>query len=313
MLEENKIIKVFGHRSPDTDATGSAIVWAWFLNEYRKQAAQAYVLGPINKETDFVLETWGVDVPPILEEISEEDLVAITDTNNLDELFSNINDTHILSIIDHHKLSGNLKTSHPPEIVIQPYASTMTVMYNIMNIDVKDFPREIAGLMLSGILSDTLKFRSPTTTEEDKKLAKQLAEQLEINIDDYAEKMFNAKSDISDFSAKELVRMDSKIYDIHGRTMRISVLETTQPEFVLERYDEIVESFPQVREEDEVKNILLFVIDILKEEAILLTPDEETRKIAKEVFHGEGENYVILPGIVSRKKQIIPALLEKLK
>ena len=309
-MNEIKEIKVFGHRSPDTDATASAIVWSWFLNTHRKQNAKPYVLGNINTEADFVLESWGETTPLILNDVKTDDVVAIVDTNNLDELFENINDTKIISIIDHHKLSGNLKTNHPPEIVIQPYASTMTVMYNVMNIEISEFPRNIAGLMLSGILSDTLEFRSPTTTDDDKDLAEKLAAVLEINIADYAAKMFDAKSNISHFSAAELLRMDSKIYEINGKNMRISVLETTNPSLVLEKYDKIVAEMPNIELEDSVDMVMLFVIDILKEEAVLLIPDQKTKTLAEMTFNiAITENTVTLPGIVSRKKQILPALL----
>jgi len=304
-------IKVFGHRSPDTDATASAIVWAWFINNHREEIATPYILGNINTEAEFVLESWGATIPKILDKVTAGDKVAIVDTNNLDELFENINDTVIVSIVDHHKLSGNLKTNLPLELVIQPYASTMTVMYNIMNIEPEYLPREIAGLMLSGILSDTLEFRSPTTTEDDIHLAKKLAIELNVNISEYAQKMFNAKSNITHFSATELLRMDSKIFDIKGTQMRVSVLETTNPNLVLEKYDEIVAAIPEIKNDDNVEHVLLFAIDILKEEAILLIPDNETKKIAEESFDVEITGKTLtLPGFVSRKKQILPALLK---
>jgi len=301
--------KVFGHRSPDTDASCSAVVWAWFLNNHRNQNATPYILGPVNTEAEFVMESFGITMPTILDSIESNEQVAIVDTNNLDELFQNINDAEIISIIDHHKLTGTLKTNLPREIIIQPYASTMTVMYNVMNIEPEDLPREIAGLMLSGIISDTLEFRSPTTTDEDKVLAEKLAEAIDINISEYAKKMFDAKSNISDFSASELVRMDSKIYEINGKQTRVSVLETTNPQMVLDRYDEIINSYNQIKEEDTVEQILMFAIDILKEEAILLVPDQITKAIAESAFDiSISGNTATLPGIVSRKKQILPAL-----
>lgn len=310
MNTENTIpIKVFGHRSPDTDATCSAIVWAWFLSSHRNQPAQAYILGPVNTEAEFVLERFGVTMPTILEEVQAHDKVAIVDTNNLDELFQNINETTIVSIIDHHKLTGTLKTNLPLELVIQPYASTMTVIYNVMNIEPTELPRDIAGLMLSGIISDTLAFKSPTTTDADKKLAEALAQHLAISIPEYATSMFDAKSNIADFSAAELIRMDSKIYEIGGQQTRVSVLETTNPQMVLDRYDEIIESFPVVIQEDSVENILLFAIDILKEEATVLIPNETTRTLIETSFNITADgNLALLPGVVSRKKQILPAL-----
>lgn len=306
-----KEIKVFGHRSPDTDATVSAIVWAWFLDEHREQKATPYVLGILNTETEFVLESWGVTPPLLLDSVEKDDSVAIVDTNNLEELFENINETSIISIIDHHKLSGNLKTNLPLELVIQPYASTMTVMYNVMNIDPESFPRHIAGLMLSGILSDTLEFRSPTTTEDDIHLAKRLALHLDLDISAYATKMFNAKSNIAHFSAQELLRMDSKIFDIKGQNIRVSVLETTNPQLVLEKYTDIASEMPQVALQDKVSQVLLFAIDILNEEATVMIPNEETKIIIEQAFSIEIKgNTAVLPGVVSRKKQILPALLK---
>lgn len=308
-MNTSQEIKVFGHRSPDTDASCSAIVWAWFLNNHRNQKATPYILGSVNTEAEFVMESFGLTMPRILESINTGDLVAIVDTNNLDELFENINDTTIISIIDHHKLAGNLKTNLPSEVVIQPYASTMTVMYNVMNIEPKNLPRDIAGLMLSGIISDTLEFRSPTTTDEDKILAESLAQHIDINISEYAAKMFDAKSNIAHFSAAELLRLDSKIYEINNKPMRISVLETTNPQMILDRYDEITKEMPKVMNHDNVEQILLFTIDILKEEAILLIPNDETKELVEKGFNVEiSGNTVVLPGIVSRKKQILPAL-----
>lgn len=302
-------IKVFGHQAPDTDATASAIVWAWFINNYRNQKAKAYVLGTPNTEADFVLKKWGLEMPSLLKEVSKDDTVSIVDTNNTDELFPNINDTEIVSIIDHHKLTGGLKTDSPREIIIQPYASTMTVMYNVMNIQPVDFPREIAGLMLSGILSDTLEFRSPTTTPADEQLARELASTLDINITEYANEMFDAKSQISHFSDTELLRLDSKIVEIKGENLRIAVLETTNPQIILARKESIIKAIDKVCQEDHVQHVLLFVIDILKQEATLLTHNDHVKEIASNAFETTvNGDTIILPGIVSRKKQIIPAL-----
>ncbi len=304
-----KEIKIFGHKSPDTDAVASTIVWAWFLKEYRKLDAKAYILSGTNNEALFVLSKWGFDLPPVLESVSNEDDVSIVDTNNGDELFSNINDANIVSIVDHHKLTGGLKTSTPLEVVIQPYASTMTVMFNIMNIEPAEFPREIAGLMLSGIISDTLEFRSPTTTPQDKALAEKLAGSLGINITEYADEMFKAKSDISSFSDDELVKLDSKVFEIKGKQVRISILETTNPDSVLSRYDGIFASMNKLKVTDNVDAVLMFVVDILNEQATLFTRDNEAKKISQEAFGVEAEgDTTILQGIVSRKKQMIPML-----
>ncbi len=304
-----KEIKVFGHQSPDTDAVASTIVWAWFLREYRKLDAKPYILSNTNNEALFVLNKWGFTLPPVLASISGDDDVSIVDTNNGDELFPNINEANIISIVDHHKLTGGLKTSSPLEVIIQPYASTMTVMFNVMNIEPTEFPREIAGLMLSGILSDTLEFRSPTTTPQDKALAQKLAGVLGVDTTAYANEMFAAKSDISEFSDDELAKLDSKVFDIKGKQMRISVVETTNPETVLVRREGVLKAMQKMKAEDAVDEVLFFVVDILKEEAAFFTDTDATKKISEEAFGvvATGDT-TVLPGIVSRKKQMIPMM-----
>ena len=302
-------IKIFGHRSPDTDATASALVWEWYLNSKGKNA-KAYVLGTPNTEALFVLDYWGFSVPEILESVSADDTTVIVDTNNPAELFDNINETNIVQIIDHHKLVGGIETAAPIDICIKPLASSASVMYSMLSKDeLEAMPKEVKGLMLSCILSDTLEFRSPTTTDFDKTIAQSLAADLGLNINDYATKMFEAKSDVSAFSDVELIKMDSKKYEVNSKKYRISVLETTAPNIVLERKDSIFESMESVKTEEDLDEVLLFVIDILKEEATLFVPNEAVKSVAKTSFGKEAnDDLVVLPGIVSRKKQIIPAL-----
>ena len=303
--------KVFGHKSPDTDATCSAIIWSWYLHEYTSAEAMPYVLGELNTETRFVLNKWGMDTPALLEELAEGDEVVVVDTNNPQELPENIGDAKVVQIIDHHKLVGGLTTTGPVDITMRPLACTATVMHDLMGESVAaQLPREIAGLMLSCILSDTLEFRSPTTTPHDKDVAEKLAKQLGIKISDYAAEMFAAKSDVSEFSDIGLVKMDSKKYDIGGTNFRISVLETTTPETVLSRKEGLVTAIQAcITEENDVDEVLLFVIDILKKEATILTYNDLTKKVIEASFGVTVESDTeVLPGIVSRKKQILPSL-----
>ena len=190
-------IKVFGHKSPDTDSTGSPIIWAWYLTQCRGTPAEARLLGEPNTEALFVLNRWNLDKPELLEDVTAADTVVIVDTNNTAELPASINDANVTEVIDHHRLAGGLQTKNPLNITIRPVACTATVMYDLMGDDAARMPREIKGAMLSCILSDTLEFRSPTTTDVDRALAEKLAGELEIVIPDYAAEMFAAKSDVS--------------------------------------------------------------------------------------------------------------------
>jgi manganese-dependent inorganic pyrophosphatase len=256
-----------------------------------------------------MLERWDLPKPAIIADVADDAPVVIVDTNNPAELPANINNADIQAIIDHHKLVGGLETKGPIEITVRPLACAATILIDLMGDDAAKMPDFIKGAALTCILSDTLEFRSPTTTDHDKAVAEQLAADLGLNITAYASEMFAAKSDVSAFSDAELIRMDSKEYEVDGTKFRVSVLETTAPEIPLNRKASLMETYATVKSEDGVDEVLLFVVDILKEEATLLVPNDLVKTVAEKSFGAtvEGDT-VVLPGIMSRKKQIIPNL-----
>jgi len=299
---------VFGHKSPDTDSTGSAIIWAWYLS-HLGTPAEPRLLGEPNTEAAFMLGHWDLPKPTIISDVTAADSVVIVDTNNPAELPPGIAEATITGIIDHHMLVGGLKTRTPIDITIRPVACTATILHDLMGDHLSHAPRGIRGAMLSCILSDTLHFRSPTTTPHDEAVAQKLAADLGVDMASFAAQLFAAKSDVSRFSDAELLRMDSKEYTIDGHEMRISVLETTAPQVLLDRKASLMAAMPAVAAEDQAEQVMLFIIDILNEEATLLIPNDLVRRVA-EVSFGctvTGDT-VVLPGIMSRKKQIIPAL-----
>ncbi len=303
------VLQVFGHKSPDTDSTGSPIIWAWYLSEIQGIPAQANLLGEPNNEALFMLQHWQLDKPEIISEVAPGAPVVIVDTNNPAELSDAINQADIRAVIDHHKLVGGLETKAPIDITIRPLACTATIMHDLMGADAAKMPRAVKGAMLSCILSDTLAFRSPTTTDHDRALAEALAEELSVNLSEYSAQMFAAKSDVSAFSDVELLRMDSKSFPVGDQTLRVSVLETTAPHVVLARKAALMAAMGPVALEDNVDQVLLFVVDILAEEATLLVPNEAVKSIAEKSFDVcvDGDS-VVLPGVMSRKKQIVPQL-----
>ncbi len=301
--------QVFGHKSPDTDSTGSPIIWAWYLNEVQATPAEAKLLGEPNTEATFMLTRWGLDKPAIIAGVDAGAPVVIVDTNNPAELPEAINDADIRAIIDHHKLVGGLETRGPIDITIRPVACTATIMHDLIGADIDRMPEAIKGAMLTCILSDTLEFRSPTTTPHDREVAEALAASLGIDIPAYAAEMFAAKSDVSSFSDAELLRMDSKEYAVEGVKFRVSVLETTSPDTVLDRKAALIEAMGRVAAEDGVDQVLLFVVDILNAQSTLLIPNDTVKTLAAHSFGVEADgDTVVLPGVVSRKKQIIPNL-----
>ena len=303
------MIKVFGHTAPDTDSTGSPIIWAWYLNEVRKSPAQAVLQGEPNTEALWMLKRWNLDKPQIIADVAAGDQCVIVDTNNPAELPASLAQAEVLEIIDHHLLAGGITTRTPINITIRPLACTATIMHDLIGQDLDRAPAWVKGLMLTCILSDTLEFRSPTTTPHDRWVAEKLGAALGVSIPEYATEMFAAKSDISAFSDEVLLRTDSKEYELGGKQLRITVLETTAPQVLLARKAALIAAMPRVASEDGADEVLCFVVDILREEATLLIPNDFVRRLAERSFGVTvtGDS-VVLPGVMSRKKQIIPVL-----
>lgn len=301
------MIKVFGHKTPDTDATCAPLAYAWYLNQKGK-AAEAFVLGDLNRETKFALETAGVDMPKLLGKLSSEEEVVLVDTNNSEELPENIQEANIITIIDHHKLFG-LSTSSPIEVFMRPVGCSSTLVYQIMKNNSVVPTAQIAILLLSAILSDTLNFTSPTSTSEDKEAVEELRKLANIDVDKHAEALFAAKSDLSGMNAREILLMDSKIFEFGTKKVRISSLETTKPENAKTLKNELVSEMEKLKKEEGLSYIFFFLVDIINTNAELLVSNDEAQAVSTKAFGKEfKDGYMILPGVVSRKKQMAPAL-----
>lgn len=299
---------VFGHKIPDTDAICAAMAYAWELNE-RGIPAQAYRLGELNRETEYVLKALGMEAPPMLEGGVEKTPVAIVDTNNPEELPQGIEKAKVHSIIDHHKMSG-LKTAAPLEMDVRPLCSTGSIIYSRAKVAGRTPPPGVAGLLLSCILSDSLEFRSPTTTPLDIELAKELALLAGIDLHAHATAMLDAKAEIGHLSAESIVMMDSKIFEIGGRKLRISVVETTRPSPALEMKAKLVSAQRKIAREQSLDDVLLFIVDVINEEATFIASSPSATAIVERAWNVpvSSEGTCVLPGVLSRKKQIIPTL-----
>lgn len=299
-----------GHINPDTDTVCSPIAYSWFLSEKLGLSTTPKIAGALNKETLFVLKKFGIPTPEILKNFTVNDEVVLLDTNNPEELIEGIESAKLVEVVDHHKLVGGLHTSDPVKITMKPIACTATVVWQIMNDSkVLDLPKEIAGIMLCAILSDTLKFTSPTTTDEDKKAAEELADICGENVEELSAQMFEAKSDLSGMTTKDILTVDSKIFEMGDKKVKISVLETTKPNNALTMKEDLAIEMSKMKLEDKVDHIFFFVIDILKSEASLLATSDDEKALAEKAFDKSFEgDFLILPGVVSRKKQIVPAL-----
>ncbi|MFC4639260.1 manganese-dependent inorganic pyrophosphatase [Deinococcus hohokamensis] len=304
------MIAVFGHRNPDTDAIASALVYAHFLTRQGTEA-QAYRLGELNFETSYVLRELGLEAPPLLPELPAGAEVALVDHNESAQSAGNLSELTVTRVVDHHKL-GDLSTQTPAYLRFEPVGCTATILLKLFREAALSVEREDARLMLSAILSDTLHFRSPTTTADDRAAVDVLASLAGIeDVEAYALAMFAAKSDLGDTPASQLLKMDYKVFPFGEPAQQwgLGVIETTNPGYVFGRQAELLQAMTEAREAEGLSGVLLSVVDILNETNRTLVPGPAEQQVVQDAFGAEVTAQVAdLGGRISRKKQIVPAL-----
>jgi manganese-dependent inorganic pyrophosphatase len=302
------MIAIFGHQNPDTDAICSAIVAADYFTGVGYNVT-AFRLGSISPETEFVLKKIGVKSPELLKSIDDGSDVILVDHNMVSQSLPNLQSLNVLGYIDHHAIE-NISSPHPIYVRFEPLGSTCSILYRMYTTDAMMISKPMAALMLSGILSDTLGFRSPTTTDDDKKIAEQLASIAGVSdIESYAFEMFAAKSNVGHLSDKELITTDFKVYEPAGKMVGLGVVETTNPEQILKRKDGLLKAMQQIKEEKNLDFILLSVIDILEESNTTFVLSGEEEALVQQVFSAStNDNVADLGSRVSRKKQMQPQI-----
>lgn len=303
------MLPVFGHTNPDTDAIASALVYASLLSR-QGLPAKAYRLGELNFETPFVLREAGVDVPELITELPAGTEVALVDHNESIQSIGNLAELNVTRVVDHHKL-GDLSTAQPALLRFEPLGCASTILLKMYREAGLTPDRTEARLMLSAILSDTLHFRSPTTTPQDREAVEYLAPLAEVSdVTAYALAMFAAKSDLGDTPAINLLKMDYKAFPFgEGNTWGLGVVETTNPAYVLGRQSELLAAMDTLKADEHLQGIILSVVDILNEVNITLVLSATEEKAMREAFGVEvADGRADLGNRISRKKQIVPTL-----
>lgn len=301
------MIIVLGHKTPDTDAIVSSIVFAEYLNKLGKDA-KAGALGIPNNETKFALEYWNVNTPEVVNSLEEGSKVALVDHNEAKQSHDDLSKAEICYIVDHHKF--NLQTESPLYIYSYPYGCTSTILFNMFKQANLTIEKATAGLMLSAIISDTLLFRSPTTTDADKSALMELAKIAELdNVEAYSDKMFEAKSDLTGKSERDILLSDFKQFELAGKNVGVGVFETTNPQNALAMLNGLKTEMQTVASEMGLQYFVFSIVDIIKSNNYMVGVDTESEMLIEKAFAAQLANgYFLLPGIVSRKKQIIPPL-----
>ncbi|WP_078543901.1 manganese-dependent inorganic pyrophosphatase [Litchfieldia alkalitelluris] len=304
-------ILIFGHKNPDTDTICSAIAYAELKKELGLNV-EAVRLGEINGETEYALTHFGVEVPRFVESVSSESAsVILVDHNERQQSAADIDKVRVLEVIDHHRIA-NFETSDPLYYRAEPVGCTATILNKLYKENGVSIKKEIAGLMLSAIISDSLLFKSPTCTPEDVAAAKELAEIAGVDADSYGLNMLKAGADLSDTSVLQLITLDAKEFQMGEYKVEIAQVNAVDVNDVLSRQAEVEQALEAVIESKSLDLFLFVVTDILNNDSVGIALGKQAAAVEKAYNVTLENNLATLRGVVSRKKQIVPVLTEVL-
>ncbi|WP_026694176.1 manganese-dependent inorganic pyrophosphatase [Peribacillus kribbensis] len=302
-------VLIFGHKNPDTDTICSAIAYSDLKKELGFEA-EPVRLGEINGETQYALTHFNVEVPRLIETAANEvKSVILVDHNERQQSVSDISDVQVLEVIDHHRIA-NFETSDPLYYRAEPVGCTATILNKMYKENGVAIKKEIAGLMLSAIISDSLLFKSPTCTEQDVQAARELAEIAGVDADSYGLDMLKAGADLSDKTIEQLITLDAKEFDMGSSKVEIAQVNAVDTDEVLSRKAELKAAIEKVISEKNLDLFLFVVTDILTNDSVGLALGSRTDAVEKAYNVTLSEDTAVLKGVVSRKKQIVPVLTE---
>lgn len=301
------MINVVGHKNPDSDSIISALMLSRYLNKKGTEATP-FVAGKASRETEYIFSFFNEKMPETIKEdqIGDEKFFLV-DHNDL--LQSVAKPENVYGILDHHLLSG-LKTDLPIFFRVEPIGSTASLVYKMMKESNMEPDKKEAGMLLAGIISDTLDLRSPTCTEEDKSFYQELSSIADIDARELAQNMFEAKSDFSGISMEDIVCLDLKLYDFEDKKIGIGVAETCSLSHFRDNKEEIIKAMQEVKKEKGLEALFFGVVDMVEQNTYFYPADKSEENIISEVFKVDknGEDFFFLEGVSSRKKEIAPPI-----
>lgn len=296
---------IIGHKNPDTDSICSSIVLAEIQKKMTGEEVEAVRLGNINQETEYALNYFGIEPQRMIETVEEGQPVMLVDHNEFTQSVEGIEKAKITGVIDHHKIA-NFQTSEPLFYMAQQVGCTATIIYEICLMNNIEISRQMAGLLLSAIISDTLLLKSPTCTQKDIEMANMLEKVAEVDKNVYGLEMLKAGTKLDIYTEEELLNIDSKKFEKDNVKYMIAQVNTVSIEDVLKRQDKIEEAMRKVIEENQLNLCILAITDIVNSNSEAIVIGDRTDIIEK--TYKIENNRTFMPGIVSRKKQIIPLI-----
>ncbi|HEL2356632.1 TPA: manganese-dependent inorganic pyrophosphatase [Streptococcus suis] len=302
---------VFGHQNPDTDAIASSYGWAHLEREVFGRDAEAVALGTPNEETAFALDYFGVTAPRVVESAKAEGIsqVILTDHNEFQQSIADIKEVEVAAVIDHHRVA-NFETANPLYMRLEPVGSASSIVYRAFKENGVTPPKEVAGLLLSGLISDTLLLKSPTTHVTDPQVAAELAEIAGVNLEEYGLALLKAGTNLASKSAEELIDIDAKTFGLNGNDVRVAQVNTVDIAEVLERQAEIEAAMTAASVANGYSDFVLMITDIVNSNSEILALGSNMDKVEAAFNFKLENNHAFLAGAVSRKKQVVPQLTE---
>lgn len=302
-------VLIFGHKNPDTDTICSAIAYA-DLKSKLGWNVEPVRLGEVNGETAFALERFGFEAPRLVETVANEvKEVILVDHNERQQSASDIEQVRVVEVIDHHRIA-NFETSGPLYYRAEPVGCTATILNKMYKENGIAVPANIAGLMLSAIISDSLLFKSPTCTEQDVAAARELAEIAGVNAEEYGLDMLKAGADLSDKTVEQLISLDAKEFDMGGAKVEIAQVNAVDVNDVLSRQAEIEAALNGIITNKGLDLFLFVVTDILNNDSVGLALGKAADAVEQAYNVKLVDNKAVLKGVVSRKSQIVPVLTD---
>ncbi|MFR2201500.1 MAG: manganese-dependent inorganic pyrophosphatase, partial [Lactococcus lactis] len=285
-----------------------------YLSNHRPNGAlntEVVALGTPNEETQFVLDYFGVQAPRVVKSAKEEgvDTVILTDHNEFQQSISDIEDLTIYGVVDHHRVA-NFNTAAPLFMTVEPVGSASSIVYRKFLEANVEIPKEVAGLLLSGLISDTLLLKSPTTHVTDHKVAKELAEIAGVNLEEYGLAMLKAGTNLSTKTAEELIDIDAKTFELNGSNVRIAQVNTVDIPEVLERLSDIKAAINASMTANGYDDFVFMITDIVNSNSEIIALGAHPEKSEAAFNFTLADDHAFLAGAVSRKKQVVPQLTE---
>lgn len=305
-------ILVFGHKNPDTDSICSSLVKAYIETKRTGENYKAVRLGNINKETQYALSYIGVQEPELVTNIVEGQKVILVDHNEASQTIDGIEKAKIEEVVDHHRIA-NFETKDPLYYTARPYGCTSTVLFEEYKNAGLEIEKREAMLMLSAIISDTLLLKSPTCTEKDVNAFNELEKIAGVNAREYGLDMLKAGTDLSEFSAEELINMDAKNVKEKGKNFTIAQVNTVDIDDVFKRKDELSFAIEKEITDNKLDFFVFVVTDIINSNSKIIALGND-KEVTERAFNNklDSDDSMILEGVVSRKKQILPQILENI-